>query len=299
MEIGVIGLGKMGYGLACNLKDNGYTVFGNDIGEESVVKANEYGVISHLEMEKFLEEFTDKKVIFLMTPSGEIVDQTIQKILPSLNNGDIVIDAGNSNYKDSIRRYSELKEKGIDFLDCGTSGGPAGARNGACTMIGGDPEVFETLEKVFIDISVDGGSLYTGKAGSGHYVKMIHNGIEYGMMQAIAEGYELLYKSGFDLDLEAISKLWNNGSVIRSWLVELAGSALSKNPDMEGLQGIVHASGEGKWTVETALELEVPAPVIALSLMMRNRSLESDTFSGKLLASLRNEFGGHDITMDK
>lgn len=299
MEIGVIGLGKMGYGLACNLKDNGYTVFGNDIGEESVVKANEYGVTSHLEMEKFLSEFTDKKVIFLMTPSGEIVDQTIQKILPSLNSGDIVIDAGNSNYKDSIRRYEELKEKGIDFLDCGTSGGPAGARNGACTMIGGDPEVFKSLEKVFIDISVEGGSLYTGKAGSGHYVKMIHNGIEYGMMQAIAEGYELLYKSGFDLDLEAISMLWNNGSVIRSWLVELAGSALSKNPDMEGLQGVVHASGEGKWTVETALELEVPAPVIALSLMMRNRSLESDTFSGKLLASLRNEFGGHDITIEE
>ena len=299
MEIGVIGLGKMGYGLACNLKDNGYTVFGNDIGEESVVKANEYGVTSHLEMEKFLSEFTDKKVIFLMTPSGEIVDQTIQKILPSLNSGDIVIDAGNSNYKDSIRRYGELKEKGIDFLDCGTSGGPAGARNGACTMIGGDPEVFKSLEKVFVDISVEGGSLYTGKAGSGHYVKMIHNGIEYGMMQAIAEGYELLYKSGFDLDLEAISMLWNNGSVIRSWLVELAGSALSKNPDMEGLQGVVHASGEGKWTVETALELEVPAPVIALSLMMRNRSLESDTFSGKLLASLRNEFGGHDITIEE
>ncbi len=295
MEIGVIGLGKMGYGLACNLKDNGYTVYGYDINSSEVAKAADYGIGAYSELSEFLKSFENQKIIFLMTPSGVIVDETIEKILPELKRGDIIIDAGNSNFNDSIRRYKSLKEKGIDFLDCGTSGGPRGARHGACTMIGGDFEVYKSLETVFEKISVEGGSLYTGEAGSGHYVKMIHNGIEYGMMQAIAEGYELLYKSGYDLDLEKISKLWNNGSVIRSWLVELAGSALSKNPDMQGLQGIVHASGEGKWTVETALDLEVPAPVIALSLMMRNRSLESDTFAGKLLASLRNEFGGHDI----
>lgn len=299
MQIGVIGLGKMGYGLSCNLKDHGYQVVGYDVSYESVKNTQEYGIKAFSNIEEFLNTFKERKIIFLLTPAGKIVDDSIENIIDELKEGDIIVDAGNSNFNDSIRRYNYLKEKGISFLDCGTSGGPSGARNGACTMIGGDKEVYEFLKDVFNDISVDGGSLYTGKAGSGHFVKMIHNGIEYGMMQAIAEGYELLYKSNYDLDLASISTLWNQGSVIRSWLVELAGKALSKNPTMEGIEGIVNASGEGKWTVETALDMEVPAPVITLSLMMRNRSKEKDTFSGKLLSSLRNEFGGHDIVKEE
>lgn len=297
--IGVIGLGKMGYGLALNLKDHGYDVVGTDIDEDTVEKAKKDGIEAFLDTEEFMDAFDGKRVIFLMTPAGEVVDQTIEEIRPQLNKGDTVVDAGNSHFKDSIRRYKDLKKDGIGFLDCGTSGGPSGARNGACTMIGGDKEVYEPLDKVFKDISVEKGSLYTGEAGSGHFVKMIHNGIEYGMMQAIAEGYELLYKSDYDLDLEAVSEMWNHGSVIRSWLIELAGNALSKNPDLDTIKGVVHASGEGKWTVETALDMEVPAPVITLALMMRNRSLEEDTFSGKLLAALRNEFGGHAVVSEE
>ncbi len=296
MEVGIIGLGKMGHGLACNLKDHGYTVFGFDTQDSSVKRAHVDGIQSFSAIKAFTEAFSAKKIIILLIPSGTAVDTMLETLSDTLQKGDIVIDAGNSHYKDSIRRYEKLKAQGVGFLDCGTSGGPSGARNGACTMIGGDKAVYDEVKTIFSDVSVEKGSLYVGKAGSGHFVKMIHNGIEYGMMQAIVEGYEILHKSDFDLNLEEISVLWNNGSVIRSWLIELLGNALAKNPDMNGVKGIVNASGEGKWTVETALELEVPAPVIALSLMMRNRSLESDTYSGKLLASLRNEFGGHAIT---
>lgn len=298
MEIGIIGLGKMGYGMACNMKDHGYTVFGFDTDPQSTVRANEYGIKSCHEIEGFINFFTDRKILFLFIPSSAIIDDMIETLRKYLHKGDIIVDAGNSHYKDSIRRYEALKAQGISFLDCGTSGGPSGARNGACTMIGGDKEIYERLKKLFDDVSVENGSLYTGARGSGHFVKMVHNAIEYGMMQSIAEGYELMHKANFDLDLQKISDLWNNGSVIRSWLIELAGSALSKNPDMSGIKGVVNASGECKWAVETALDVQVPVPVFALSLMMRNRSLETDTFSAKLLSLLRNEFGGHDVICD-
>jgi 6-phosphogluconate dehydrogenase len=188
-----------------------------------------------------------------------------------------------------------LQAKGIYFFDCGTSGGMEGARNGACTMIGGDAEVFKTIEPIFKDITVENGYLYAGRAGSGHFLKMVHNGIEYGMMQAIAEGFEILEKSPFDYDYEKVAKVWNNGSVIRSWLMELTENAFSKDAKLNGLKGVMHSSGEGKWTVETALDLQTAAPVIAMSLMMRYRSLEEDTFSGKVVAALRNEFGGHAV----
>jgi 6-phosphogluconate dehydrogenase len=188
-----------------------------------------------------------------------------------------------------------LKAQGIDFLDCGTSGGTSGALNGACTMIGGDPDVFAHCEPLFKDVSVEGGYLYCGGAGSGHFVKMVHNGIEYGMMQAIAEGFEVLEQSGYDLNFEKVARLWDRGSVIRGWLMELTGNAFSKDPQLDEIRGIMHASGEGKWTLETALDLGVPTPVIALSLMMRYRSQQDDTFSGKVVAALRNEFGGHAV----
>lgn len=185
-------------------------------------------------------------------------------------------------------------EKGIYFFDCGTSGGTDGARNGACTMIGGDVDKFSDIEPLFKDLSVEDGYLYTGKAGSGHFLKMVHNGIEYGMMQSIAEGFEILNKSDFNYDYEKVAKVWNHGSVIRSWLIELIENAFSKDAKLDDLRGIMNSSGEGKWTVESALDFQVAAPVIALSLMMRYRSQEDDTFSGKVVAALRNEFGGHE-----
>ncbi|MGM9920847.1 MAG: phosphogluconate dehydrogenase (NAD(+)-dependent, decarboxylating), partial [Bhargavaea sp.] len=198
-------------------------------------------------------------------------------------------------YKDSLRRAETLKKQGLFFFDCGTSGGTEGARQGICAMIGGDETKFKDIEPLFEDVAIENGYLYAGKSGSGHFLKMVHNGIEYGMMQSIAEGFDILGKSGFDFDYEKVANVWNNGSVIRSWLMELTGNAFSKDPKLDGIKGIMHSSGEGKWTIETALDFQVPAPVITLSLMMRYRSLEEDTFSGKVVAALRNEFGGHDV----
>ena len=230
-----------------------------------------------------------------MVPNGAPVDGVITELLPLLNEGDIIIDGGNSNYKESVRRYKELKEKNINFIDCGTSGGISGALNGACLMVGGDIEPVKFCEEIFIDTAVKDGYLHVGEAGSGHFTKMVHNGIEYGMMQSIAEGFEILHKSNFEMDYEKVAKVWNNGSVIESWLMELTESLFSKDAKLEKIKGVMNSSGEGKWTIETALDLEVPAPVIALSLMMRYRSLEENTFSGRVIAALRNEFGGHKV----
>nr|MBA4167388.1 decarboxylating 6-phosphogluconate dehydrogenase [Chitinophagaceae bacterium] len=241
------------------------------------------------------KKFTERKVIWLMVPSGKIVDDTIDQLVPLLNKGDIIIDGGNSHYKDSVRRYKALEEKGIDFLDCGTSGGVSGALEGVCVMIGGKKEVYDYCETIFKSIAVPDGHLYCGESGSGHFVKMVHNGVEYGMMQSIAEGFDVMNASEYKLDFAAVAKLWNNGSVIRGWLMELTQDAFTKDAHLDAIKGIMHSSGEGKWTLETALDLSIATPVIALSLMMRYRSLQADTFSGKVVAALRNEFGGHAV----
>lgn len=233
--------------------------------------------------------------MWVMVPAGAPTDAVLKELAPYLAMGDIVIDGGNSNYKDTVMRATKLKLSGIHLLDCGTSGGLSGARHGACTMVGGDAEAFDHCEAIFRDVSVEKGYLYTGKSGSGHFVKMVHNGVEYGMMQAIAEGFEVLHKSDFDLNYKEVARVWNHGSVVRSWLMELVENAFGKDPDLSKIRGIMHSSGEGKWTVEAALEMEVPTPVIALSLLMRYRSQENDTFSGKVVAALRNEFGGHKV----
>lgn len=295
MQVGIIGLGKMGFNLALNLKRNKYNVVAQDVNTEFVSKIGDEGIETAYTVEELCQKLTDRKVIWLMVPAGEIVDSVITSLLPNLSKNDIIIDGGNSNYKDSKRRYLKLKEQGIDFLDCGTSGGTSGALNGACTMIGGDADVFDYVAKVFKDISIENGYLYTGAAGSGHFTKMVHNGIEYGMMQSIAEGFEVFEHSEFDIDFHKTAKLFNHGSVVRSWLMELTENAFSKDPKLDGIKGIMHSSGEGKWTLETALDLGVPTPVIALSIMMRYRSQMSDTFSGKVVAALRNEFGGHAV----
>lgn len=225
----------------------------------------------------------------------QVVYKVISDLKPILSNGDIVIEAGNSHYKESMRRYDEFKEIGVSYLDAGTSGGMEGSRHGANYMIGGDPEAWEIIEPLFRDTAVEKGYLYTGKSGSGHFLKMVHNGIEYGMMAAIGEGFEVLEKSQFDYDYEKVARVWSNGSVIRSWLMELTESAFSKDAKLDDIKGIMHSSGEGKWTVEEALDLQTATPVIALSLLMRYRSLENDTFTGRVVAALRNEFGGHAV----
>ncbi|MED3973591.1 6-phosphogluconate dehydrogenase (decarboxylating) [Priestia megaterium] len=296
MKIGLIGLGKMGYNLSLNLMDNHHEVVAYDVNKEAVEKLSNEGATGAFTVEELVNELPPSpKVVWIMVPAGEVTENVITKLKELLSEGDIIIDGGNSNYKESVRRAQDLQEKGIYFFDVGTSGGMEGARNGACTMIGGDAEVFRTIEPIFNDICVENGFMYAGKSGSGHFLKMVHNGVEYGMMQSIAEGFEVLEKSQFDFDYEAVARVWNNGSVVRSWLMELTENAFSKDPKLDSIKGVMQSSGEGKWTVETALDLQTATPVIALSLMMRYRSLEEDTFTGKVVAALRNEFGGHGV----
>lgn len=295
MQVGIVGLGKMGYQLSLNLLDHGYQLVAHDVDKEMVKKISAQGAQGTETLQEMVDRLHSPRVIWLMVPAGEITENVLQSLLPLLDQGDIVIDGGNAHYKDTLRRNRLFAEKGISYLDCGTSGGVDGARNGVCAMVGGDAQAFSKVEKIFRDISVENGYLYTGESGSGHFLKMIHNGIEYGMMQAIAEGFDLLEKSPYEYDYERVASVWNHGSVIRSWLMELMESAFSKDQKLAGIKGVMHSSGEGKWTVETALDLETAAPVIAMSLMMRYRSFEQDTFSGKVVAALRNEFGGHEV----
>jgi 6-phosphogluconate dehydrogenase len=293
MEIGLIGLGKMGFNLGLNMRDNGHKVVAFNRSLEKVKEAEKEGLTGAYSIVELVEKLQGRRVIWLMVPAGNTVDDMINTLVPLLNKHDIIIDGGNSFYKDTLRRYDELKAKEIDFIDIGTSGGTSGARHGACTMIGADEEVFKVIEGLVKDICVKDGYLHTGRTGSGHYTKMVHNGVEYGMMQAMGEGFEILQKSQFDLDMEKVAKVWNNGSVIRGWLMELAESAFKKDGKLDEIKGVMYSSGEGLWTVMEALELKVPAPVIAESLMMRYRSEQDDTFTGKVVAALRNEFGGH------
>ncbi|MEI2463714.1 decarboxylating 6-phosphogluconate dehydrogenase [Niallia taxi] len=295
MNIGIIGLGKMGFNLAENLLDHNYSVTAFDVNESAITKISNAGAVGVKTIAELTNSLAGPKIVWVMVPSGKITEDVITELSAELSDGDIIIEGGNSHYQDTVRRALELKKKGIHYLDVGTSGGTSGARNGACMMIGGDKDIFLQTESLFKDLCVENGYLYTGEAGSGHFLKMVHNGIEYGMMQSIAEGFELLEKSEFNYDHENVAKVWNNGSVIRSWLMELTQNAFAKDPKLEGIKGVMHSSGEGKWTLETALDLQVAMPVTALSLMMRYRSLEEDTFTGKVVASLRNEFGGHSV----
>lgn len=294
MKVGLVGLGKMGINLGQNLLDQRHDVVAFDVNSNAVEQMKEYGASGVSSLQELVQSLETPRVVWLMVPHT-VVDSVISEVTPLLAEGDIVIEAGNSHYKESIRRYNELKENQIHFMDVGTSGGMEGARNGACYMIGGDREAWEIVEPIFRDTAVENGYLYAGEAGSGHFLKMVHNGIEYGMMAAIGEGFEVLEKSQFDYDYEKVARVWNNGSVIRSWLMELTENAFSKDAKLDDIKGVMNSSGEGKWTVETALDLQTATPVIAMSLLMRYRSLEDDTFTGKVVSALRNEFGGHAV----
>ncbi|MEF2969199.1 decarboxylating 6-phosphogluconate dehydrogenase [Paenibacillus sp. M1] len=299
MKLGMIGLGKMGFNLVHNLLQHQHEVVAFDMNSEAVQHAASEGAVPASSLEQLVSSLEAPRIVWVMVPAGPAVNSVVDTLIPLLSKDDIVIDGGNSHYKDSLALADKLSSHGIHFFDVGTSGGVEGANHGGCFMIGGNESVFRTIEPIFKDIAVDRGYLYAGKNGSGHFLKMVHNGIEYGMMQAIAEGFEILEKSDFDYNYEDVARVWSNGSVIRSWLMELTENAFSKDPKLESIRGVMKSSGEGKWTVEAALDLQASAPVIALSLFMRYRSLESDTFHGKVVAALRNEFGGHAVESAK
>jgi 6-phosphogluconate dehydrogenase len=296
MQLAMIGLGRMGGNMVQRLLQGGQEVVVFDQSADAVKPHVAMGAEAAKDLTDLCGRLSAPRVVWVMVPAGSAVESTIEQLLPGLSKGDIIIDGGNSNFKDSIRRAAWLKEKGVAFIDAGTSGGIWGLTVGYCLMIGASPEAFKLCEPIFRTLAPPDGYAHVGPPGAGHYVKMIHNGIEYGMLQAYAEGYEILHASkDFKLDLHQISAVWNRGSVVRSWLNELAERAFANDTELTALKGYVEDSGEGRWTVQEAIDLDVPAPVITLSLLTRFRSRQTDSFGAKVIAALRNEFGGHAV----
>ncbi len=301
MHIAMIGLGKMGANMAERLARGGHRVSGFDPVEAARASAGERGIATFDSLQETIADLPAPRVVWLMVPAGEIVDQTLAALQPLLAAGDIVVDGGNSRYQDSMRRAQALAEAGIHYLDCGTSGGIWGLREGYSLMIGGDEAAVDALRDVVQALAPapDAGWGRVGPSGAGHFAKMIHNGIEYGLMQAYAEGFSILqHKTELGFDLHQVAEIWRHGSVVRSWLLDLTADALRKNPALDGIAAWVADSGEGRWTAAEAIALDVPAPVITLSLLERLRSRDDDSFADRLLSALRNEFGGHAIKKD-
>jgi 6-phosphogluconate dehydrogenase len=286
MQIGMVGLGRMGANMAERLRRGGHDVIGYDRDP----KVSQVGTLSEL-----VGKLAAPRTVWLMVPAGEATEQIIREVLHLLQSGDIVVDGGNSYFRDSIRRGEELEDLGILFVDAGTSGGVWGLENGYCMMAGGSEEAFARIEPALKTLAPQDGYAHVGPVGAGHFTKMVHNGIEYAMLEAYAEGFEILEASTFELDLHEIARLWNRGSVVRSWLLELAERAFAKDPHLSQLRGYVEDSGEGRWTVLEAINESVPAPAIALSLFARFASRQDDSFAMKVIAALRNEFGGHAV----
>lgn len=299
MKIALLGLGRMGHNIALNLIEKKFTVIAYNRSPGKTKEIAEQGAIPAFTLKEACEKLGEKKVIMMMVTAGKPVDEMIEGLLPFLAKGDILIDAGNSFYKDSIRRHEYLKRKGIDFLDMGTSGGLEGARHGACLTIGGEEEVYEKLEALFKAIAAPKGYLYVGESGAGHFVKMVHNGIEYGMLQAYGEGFEVLEKGKYDLDYEKIARTWSHGSIIRSYLLELTEKAFQKDSKLEGIKGIVGGGETGTWALETGKELGAKTPVLEASLQARKESQKKESYSGKVIAAVRNEFGGHEVVKNQ
>ncbi len=301
MQLGLIGLGKMGGNMAERLRLGGHQVVGFDFSAEAVQKLAASGNVGASSLEEMTQKLQGRKAIWIMVPQGKPVDDTIAKLEPHLNPGDILIDGGNSNYKDSMRHYKEITAKGFQFVDVGTSGGVWGLKEGYSMMVGGDNDVVEYLRPIFETLAPakDKGWGRVGPAGAGHFVKMVHNGIEYGMMQAFAEGFTIMEKKEeLGLNLPQIAEIWRYGSVVRSWLLDLTAEALAKNPNLDGLEAYVADSGEGRWTVFEAIDLNVSAPIITESLIRRIRSREENNFTDRMLAIMRNAFGGHAVKKD-
>jgi len=295
MELGLIGLGRMGGNMTRRLIEGGHQVHVFDPNPAAVERAVADGAVGSTSLEDMVTRLKAPRVVWMMIPAGDPVEQTIKRIVPVMSAGDVLVDGGNSMFKDSMRRAADVAQHNIHYLDCGTSGGIWGLQIGYCLMIGGDKDAFAVAEPIFKTLAPEGGYAHVGKSGAGHYTKMIHNGIEYALLQAYGEGFDIMFHSGFDLDLEQVSTLWNHGSVIRSWLLELAQRAFALDPRLEHIRGYVEDSGEGRWTVFDAIDHNVPAPVITLSLLTRFRSREEEAFSDKVIAALRNQFGGHAV----
>lgn len=297
MHIGMVGLGKMGMNMSKRLVDGGHKVTGLDSDPSNIEEAGGHGIEGVATVDELIGALPSPKIIWIMVPSGPVVDSVIDSLKGALSKGDIIIDGGNTFYKDDIRRATNLEELGIDFVDVGTSGGIWGLEKGYCLMVGGQTRVFDHIEPLFETLAPKDGYLYCGATGAGHFVKMVHNGIEYALMESYAEGFELMEASpyGRNLNFAKVSGLWNRGSVIRSWLLELVEFAFERDGTLESIEGYVEDSGEGRWTVQEAVELGVCVPAISASLFRRFRSRQDSSFAERILAAMRKEFGGHSV----
>jgi 6-phosphogluconate dehydrogenase len=296
MELGLIGLGRMGAGMTRRLLRGGHRVVVNNRSPDPIKELEADGAVGAYSPADLVAALAPPRAIWIMLPAGKVTEQMITTLVPLLAPGDTIIDGGNTNFNDDQRRAGELKAHGINYVDQGTSGGIWGLQIGFCLMVGGDPAVVQHLEPAFTTLAPEGGYAHVGPVGAGHFVKMVHNGIEYGMMQAYAEGFEILRaKQEFNLNMHQVAAVWNHGSVVRSWLLELTEEAFQQDPDLASLKGHVDDSGEGRWTIQAAIDLDVPAPVITLSLFERFHSRQPESFAAKVLAAMRKGFGGHAV----
>jgi 6-phosphogluconate dehydrogenase len=298
MELGFVGLGRMGANMVQRLVTlGGHRVVAYNRSQDKVQEVVKFGAVGATSLENMIEQLGETpRIVWLMVPSGDVTEKHVVEVSKLLKPGDILVDGGNTNFKDTIRRYEMMKEAGIHYIDCGTSGGVWGLKIGYALMVGGDKEPVDHMYPIFKTLAPDNGYLHCGPSGAGHFVKMVHNGVEYGMLQAYGEGYEILKNSRFDFDLLAISKMWMNGSVVRSWLLELAVNAFeAEGNDLTEIKGYVQDSGEGRWTVQEAIDQSTPAPILTLSLLARFISRQDESFSAKVIAALRNQFGGHAV----
>jgi len=295
MKLGMVGLGRMGGNMAIRMKRAGHEVIGTDRSAAMLAETEKAGIRTFGAVEELVRALETPRVVWAMIPAGAPVDELIETVLPLLQRGDVLVDGGNSNWRDSKRRGARLAERGVLFADAGTSGGIWGLELGYCIMIGGAGDAITRLRPALDALAPDGGWRHVGAVGAGHFSKMVHNGIEYGMMEAYGEGFELLKASEYDYDLAEVAQLWNHGSVVRSWLLELAERAFRDDPALQNIRGWVEDSGEGRWTVQEAIEHAVPAPVLALALFERFRSRQEDSFRNRVIAALRHQFGGHAV----
>ncbi|HUI04695.1 MAG TPA: decarboxylating 6-phosphogluconate dehydrogenase [Acidimicrobiales bacterium] len=299
MKIGMVGLGKMGANMTQRLIDKGHGVVAFDLSEQARAAVGAKGAETAATLAELVAKLDPPRVAWVMVPAGAPTTSTIDTLKGLMARGDVVIDGGNSNYKEAAPTAASLAEKGVGFVDAGTSGGVWGLANGYCLMVGGDAAVVETCEPVFLALAPEGGYAHVGPVGAGHFVKMVHNGIEYGLMQAYGEGFEIMHKAEeFSLDLHQVASIWRYGSVVRSWLLELAERALAAGSGFEHVEGVVADSGEGRWTVQEAIDRGVPAPVITTSLYQRFATRDTDSYADRLIAALRNQFGGHAVVTD-
>jgi 6-phosphogluconate dehydrogenase len=295
MQLGMVGLGRMGFNMTERLIRGGHELVVYDRNADTVKSATDKGATGTASLAELVKALQPPRAVWIMVPAGAPVDGTIDELLPLLQQDDTIIDGGNSFYKDTQARGKRVAAAGMHYQDCGTSGGVWGLANGYCLMIGGERPIFERIEPIYKTLAPEGGYAYMGPSGAGHFVKMVHNGIEYGMLQAFGEGFEIMHASEFDLDLHEIASIWRYGSVVRSWLLDLLELALQKEPGLASIKGYIEDSGEGRWTVAEAIDKNVPAPVITASLLARFVSRQDESFSAKVIAALRNEFGGHAV----